>query len=354
MITDIFAFRYLNTPIWSEYTETERRLLNQSFGIVKDALPYYTAAGKINKDNEAKWKRLHDKLARELGVTELSSRFYSYQQTNALGNTLPVSGFFSWDHVCEQFVNAKYTGQGNPDRFIKERVSFVELGLRLRGEEISTINADLPNTLQNAKLHDLVPRRGLRIPGSAFDNAKAYNSIANGTFEAQIDELNERLRRAGVPLSYHNGFIQLLRDEQIDGQIEKPFWAIVGDPIWKNVDIDMKEALDRRDSNSKDPALFAAKALESTIKIISDSKGWTRNTEKGAGHYIDNLMSKANGAFLTPWEGEMLKDYFHKVRNAIVHGPGPKPMPSMSTEQTEWAIEVAMSWVKSLVNRTKH
>ena len=71
----------------------------------------------------------------------------------------------------------------------------------------------------------------------------------------------------------------------------------------------MKEALDRRDSNDKDPAIFAAKALESAIKIVSDTKGWTRGTENGAAQYVDNLISKANGSYLAVWEGEMLKDY---------------------------------------------
>lgn len=43
----------------------------------------------------------------------------------------------------------------------------------------------------------------------------------------------------------------------------------------------MKEALDRRDSNSKDPALFASKALESAIKIVSERMGLTKGNEKG-------------------------------------------------------------------------
>ena len=63
-----------------------------------------------------------------------------------------------------------------------------------------------------------------------------------------------------APLTYHNGFIQFALDQQIEKHIAKPFWDLVAAPPWKNVDIDMKEALDRRDSNDKDPAIFAAKA----------------------------------------------------------------------------------------------
>jgi len=351
MLTDIFAYRYLNRSIWSQYTELERRLLNQAFGIVKDAIPYYNFEGKEIEANKAKWKTLHDRLARELGVDELSQRYYSYTQKNALGQKWPVSGWFSWDYVCGQFVNAKFTGQVDPDRFIKERISFVELAMRLRGDEIAEANAKLRQSLAEAAMRDAAPKRGLRVPGSAVDGVRAWNAKLNETFESQVAELNERFRRVKAPLTYHNGFIQVSLDGTIEQYIAKPFWDLVADPLWRNVDIDMKEALDRRDSNDKDPAIFAAKALESAIKIVSDSKGWTRGTETGAAQYIDNLISKANGSYLSVWEGDMLKDYFRKVRNPVGHGPGSEPMPELTLVQTDWAIETAMSWVRTLVRR---
>ena len=351
MLTDIFAFRYLDQPIWSQYTEIEQRLLNQAFGIVKDALPYYTWEGKENEENKAKWKILHDRLARELGVNELSTRYYAYTQKTALGQDFPVSGWFSWDHVCNEFVNAKYTDQCDADLFMKERISFVELALRLRGEEVAVANSKLGAALTMAAIRDASPRTGLRLPGSAVDGVKASNAMLNSVFEGQVAELNERFRRAKAPLTYHNGFIQFAMDQQIEKQIAKPFWDLVSAPIWRNVDIDMKEALDRRDSNDKDPAIFAAKALESAIKIVSDTKGWTRGTENGAAQYVDNLMSKANGSYMAVWEGEMLKDYFRKVRNSVGHGPGSEPMPELTLPQTDWAIEMAMSWVRTLARR---
>jgi hypothetical protein len=273
---------------------------------------------------------LHGRLARELGVDELSKRYYAYTQKNAFGQEWPVSGFFSWEHVCDQFVNAQYTGQGDADRFIKERLSFVELALRLRGEEVAHANSQLSAALAQAAMRDAAPRSGFRVPGSAVDSVKAWNATMNSVCEGQVTELNERFRRAKAPLTYHNGFIQFVLDQQIEKHIAKPFWDLVADPLWKNVDIDMKEALDRRDSNDKDPAVFAAKALESAIKIVSDTKGWTRGTENGAAQYVDNLMSRANGSSLAVWEGEMLKDYFRKVRNSVGHGPGSAPMSELT------------------------
>lgn len=352
MLTDIFAYRYLKYPIWSAYSEPERRLLNQTIALAKEIFPCYNADGKKNEANEAKWKVVHDRLARELGVNELARRYFSYTQKAPTGQEWPVSGFFGWDYACDQFVNAQPPANlDSPDGFIKERISFIELAMRLREEEIAQANERLPQTLLEARLRDSSPAKGLRLPGSAVDGAKAWNAKLNASFQAQVEELNERFRRAGAPLTYHNGFVQVSLDQIIEQHIATPFWQLVADPMWKNVDIDMKEALDRRDSNDKDPALFAAKALESAIKIVSDTKGWTRGTEGGAAAYIDNLVSKNNGRFLSVWEGDLLKAFFQNVRNSLGHGPGTEPMPTLAPAQTDWAIETTMSWVRTLVRR---
>jgi hypothetical protein len=352
VLTDIFAHRYLDHPIWVAYTEAEKRLLNQVFGIVKEALPYHNAEGREIEANKIKWKSLHDQIARELGMDELSKRYYAFTQRNGLGQEWPVQGNWGWDYVCAQFVKAQYpTGHPNADHFVKERLSFIELAMRMRGAEIEMLNIRLPQALAEAALRDKMPTRGMRIPGNAVDGVKAWNHTQNAIYDAQVSELNERFRRARAPLTYHNGFIQVSIDDTIEQNIAKPFWDLVAAPLWKNVDIDIKEAIDRRDSNGRDPALFAAKALESAIKIVSDTKGWTRGTESGASSYIDNLVSKANGNYLAVWEGDMLRDYFRKVRNSLGHGPGSEPMPALSIPQTDWAIETAMSWVRTLIRR---
>lgn len=352
MLTDIFAYRYLDHPIWITCAETDQRLLNQVYEIVKEVLPYYDAEGNEIEANKQKWKFLHDQLARELGMDELSKRYYFSTQKNGLGQEWSVPGKWSWEHVCAQFIKAQFSaGHSDADRFMKERVSFIELAMRLRGAEIEQLNIGLPQALAKANLRDKVPSRGMRIPGKSVDGVKAWNKIQNEVYDAQVSELNERFRRARLPLTYHNGFIQISMDQVVEVHIAKPFWDLVADPLWKNVDIDIKEAIDRRDSNDKDPALFAAKALESAIKIVSEIKGWTRGTESGASQYIDNLVSKNNGGYLDVWEGEMLRDFFRKVRNTVGHGPGLEPMPMLSIAQTDWAIETAMSWVRTLVRR---
>jgi hypothetical protein len=350
MLTDIFAERYARRVIWERFTETEAKLLMQCYRIVAEQLiPYWNADGKAIESAKPKWKGIHDQLSMELGLSELAPLYYSYQ-TTLNGQPWTNTGCYTLDVVCKTFVTSPYSTElGTADRFIKERLSFVELAFRLREEEITSRTADLPAQIAAAELDDALRSHRLRVPGSRVEGVKAANQALNATFRGSVDELNERFRRAGAPLNYHNRFIQIASDALIEGQIEEPFWRVVADPRWKNVDTDMKEALDRRDANDRDPALYASKALESTIKIISDEKHLTRHTESGAAAFIDNL---GNAAVITTWERDALKKFFAAVRNPLGHGPGNEPMPELTLAQTNWAIESCMSWIRSLIERT--
>jgi hypothetical protein len=351
MLTDIFANRYSSRVLWEAYTEVESKLLVQCFRIVAEQLIPYWVDGKESETAKAKWMSLHSRLGMELGKEELAPRYYSYQD-NWMGKPYTHSGVWTYDKICKDFVCARYTGDVPPDRFMKERISFVELAFRLREEELLALNLNLPKMIEAVEKQDfLSPPRGLRIPGSRVEAIKATNASLNGAFKASVKELNERFRQAGKDLNYHNGFIQVATDLLVEELIERPFWEIVADPLWENIDIDMKEALDRRDANDRDPAFYAARALESAIKIISDQRGWTHGNEKGAHNYIDNLSSKVNGAFIKEWERDALKTFFTTIRNPISHGPGSAEMPQLTLEQTNWAIETCMSWIKSLVQR---
>jgi hypothetical protein len=170
----------------------------------------------------------------------------------------------------------------------------------------------------------------------------------NAAWRAAVDELNARFRQAGCELHYHNGFVQIGADDLILQQIEEPFWRLVASPKWANVDHDMKEAIDLRDTDGRDPGLYAAKALESAVKIISDEKKLSNGKERGAANYIDNLK---RGTIIEDWEADSLKVFFSKVRNPLGHGPGSGAMPALNKQQTDWAIETCMTWVKCLIRR---
>jgi hypothetical protein len=78
-----------------------------------------------------------------------------------------------------------------------------------------------------------------------------------------IGELNQRMREAHLPFHFHNGLLQITDDSLSEAEIHNPFWNLVADPKWSNVDRETKEAFDRRDNHKQEVALSAIKALES-------------------------------------------------------------------------------------------
>ncbi|MEX2125591.1 MAG: hypothetical protein WD795_17010 [Woeseia sp.] len=345
MLTDIFATRYADVPMWDEFRDRDRRFIVQGFRLVNERLYPPEVSGGKSEQNEAKWKLLHDKLSTELGLIELSQRWYSYQRQYG-DKSYPQTGYFDWSRVCKTYLLKEYASSFDADAFIKKRLSFYELALR---EKESEVNEKWdPATLAAKKLEaQLLGKR----TDAAGMHEHALREAQRKYWDDVVHEFNTRLRQAGYKLHYHNGFVQVSEDEIVARQIEEPFWTLVADPKWKNVDTDMKEAVDRRDTGGRDPAWYAARALESAIKIISQDKGWTRGTEKGAAHYIDNLVSSKNGRYIDVWESENLKHFFGNVRADLGHGPGAEPMPELRDQQTNWAIEFCMSWIRSLINR---
>lgn len=331
MLTDIFAFRYADRPIWKSYSKKEKKLLVQSFSIIGEQLAPYYLEGKESPTGKAFWKEIHDRLAIELGMKNLSQ----------------TVGIRSIMMICEDWIHADPVGVQDIDSFIKERLSLVEIAFRKREDVITKANAELPQSILRAKQRS---SGRLRIPGDPEVSFKALNQKMNDAFQASVEELNTRFRQAGCKLHYHNGFIQISEDVLFLKEAEQPFWGLVSDSLWKNVDIDMKEAIDRRDNGDRDPAWYAARALESTIKIISDEKGWTHKGERGAHNYIENLAKK-DAQYIVSWETKALKAVFTELRNPFAHGPGSAEMPTLTPQQTDLAIETCISWIKSLIKR---
>jgi hypothetical protein len=346
LLTDIFANRY-REPTWSEVDASVERLIVQGFRILSEQICPYYYNGKETERGKTFWTNLQSRLSMELGLKSLAALGYAYPSTYQ-GQQITVSGTWAMVTVCENWMLEKYDGRVPPDRFIKERISLIELGFRLRETEIAALNAKLPEEMERADKGRRLNRSLPVMPGRPSEGLKAQNAIINSQFRSCVDELNTRFRQAGCNLTYHNGLIQRSGDQVIADHIESPAWQLVSDPKWTNVDTDLKEAIDRRDNDGRDPAFYAAKALESAIKVISAEKGWTSGTERGAANFVDNLRA---GRFVEVWEAESLKLFFGKVRNPFGHGPGSEPMPKLTMEQTDWAIETSMVWIKSLVQR---
>lgn len=355
MLTDVFFRRYEKRPMFDTVGQPEAVLFVQAYRIINEQIwKYYGYDKKVDESVKAIWTSIHDRLSLEIGAKELSPKWYSYQ-TEWMGNPTTKSGWNDMNFVVEQWLNVRFApDKMDADAFVKRRLSFIELALRTREEQVQAANQKLPGQLQQAAIQDRLATAkttGLRVPGSRVDGLKAANATLNATFQANVHEMNERFKQAAMPLQYHNGFIQISQDEQVQAQIEQPFWSLVSDPQWKNVSIDMSEAIDLRDTGGRDPSFYAAKALESTIKIICTIREWETGREKGVSDYLNHLESKANGALIESWERQSMQRFYSDVRNDLGHGPGSKEMPAFTPHQIDQTIEFCMSWVKSLIKR---
>jgi hypothetical protein len=340
MLTDIFATRYVDRPLWATVGAPQKALLVQCYRLLAEQLMPPTKLGKTDEDATKRWDGLEKRVSMELGIEELSKRVYGFydKANNWVGGTWPTY------MTVKTWMLGDFK-EGDADAFIKERLSFIELAFRDEHEGLVTLQ----------KIVDHYSAKGGPVHASMLSYHRSQaEALATRTalYQANCIELNERFKRAKVPLHYHSGYIQITSDVLTEAQVVQPFWTLIADKKWENVGIDMAEAVDRRDTGGRDPALYAAKALESVIKIISGEKLWTRGVEKGAANYIDNLVVERQGArFIEVWEKDLLVAYFSKVRNELGHGPGGEPMPNLNEQQTNWAIECAMSWSKSLVER---
>lgn len=365
MLHDILVHRYPNLHIRDDWYEADRRFKVQAAMMLRDVLGGPDETGKLPEFVEKRYRGIHDIVRRELGLDQLSAR--SFVGTN--GTRYP----YNWMEICCNFLKDEFLATYNVNRFILFRLSLVEQAYRWRWNEIQNWNAKLPEALENAKRTDQLTLlsskrvttglpKSTSVSGvssvldllnsqSSEQRTLSVNAEMNANWEAHVHELNERLRFAQYPFHFHNGFLQLSEDQKIAREIHEPFWALVADRKWANVDLQMKEAIDRRDSSDRTAGLHAMSALESVIKIISDEKGWTTGNEKGAANYVNNLGSNANGKWLAQWECEILKTMFTQVRNPFAHGPGAEKMPELSSQQTNWAIDTAMVWTRTLISR---
>jgi hypothetical protein len=76
MLTDIFAHRYAQLRIWETFYEEHRRLLVQGYQLLNDIRPYNYVDGK--ESGKDFWTHIHDLLARELGLKELSPQYWGF------------------------------------------------------------------------------------------------------------------------------------------------------------------------------------------------------------------------------------------------------------------------------------
>ena len=117
MLTDIFLNRYSDVRLWTAFEERDRRFLVQAFRIIEEQVYPYFFGKKIFEPARQKWETIHARLSTELGLKELSQRYYSFQST-WMGKPITQNGFLEWNTVCERFVCSAYDNSIPVDQFL--------------------------------------------------------------------------------------------------------------------------------------------------------------------------------------------------------------------------------------------
>lgn len=316
MLTDdVFFRRYANCKIWSAYSEQERCLLYQAFYIIKTLFSSHN-----QEDGDKKWRLIHDRLAIEFGVSKLFD--INYQSYDGITDEF-YDECISFEEATESFFTEYSVPDQNinPDDFIKKRLSFLELAMRLRQHDIDS------------------------MPIEATKKSAAIE------FQRIIDELNKRFHRAKVGLVYRNSSIYLIKNQKLDEEVGQLFWDLVADPMWKNVAKQIQQAIKLRDNNPQDlqeqVAISASKSIENVLKIIAEKNGYAKKKESGVGYARYLSSADCKNYKLADWEYKILECYFQQVRNPLAHSSDR----TINNYQANWIIHNAMAWINSLIYR---
>ena len=173
MLTDIFARRYEQPRMWETFYEEQRRLLVQSWQLLNDICPYYVKTAKSTSTARIFGHGYTALLARELGLKELSPEYWGYYDKQNQWQ----SGRYTTVKMCETWMLEPFDGKISADRFIKERLSLVEIGFRQHENFVAGLNAKLAENITAAELFDQRgQRKGLRVPGNSADGVRAANA----------------------------------------------------------------------------------------------------------------------------------------------------------------------------------
>lgn len=114
--------------------------------------------------------------------------------------------------------------------------------------------------------------------------------------------------------------VKKIEDKTITQEIYTPLFNLLSDPVWINVDKELSDAFDLYRKGHIDASNNACgRALESTIKIICDKKGWNNNSNDKFAHNVD--LCKSNNLFESFHAGILTSN--GAIRNALgSHGNG--------------------------------
>lgn len=182
--------------------------------------------------------------------------------------------------------------------------------------------------------------------GRLAEDGEPFNTYKKN-FEHFIDALNIRLSESNIPLRYYNGRLEPSDDSFVAEYVEKPFWELVSGSRWKKASDNMKSALDQREKSASGAVLSAGKALESTLREISENSKWMMRK------CIDNIEERG---IISSYESKQIKIFVDNVRNENSHeeeSSSKEELKTWTAEDVSYIIDYSMITIKNLIHRAK-
>jgi uncharacterized protein DUF7014/AbiJ-like protein len=279
-----------------EYDKIPQALRIQIVRIIGDII-----GNNVSDNSPDQWYRLiHDTLAREYGVHQLSPR-----------NHLAGSALFA----------------------------FVE-------------NTDVPaRVLDAVEISFLVAERAQNAYYNA--SAKVKMTIAEATAE-----LNQRFLEAGIGYQLENGQILRVDSKFVHAETVKPALMLLSDPRYQGAQDEFLEAHKRyREGDYKGCVVECLKAFESTMKTICEIRNWPYNQKDTAKTLISICLR--NGLLPSMLQAQLnavqavLESGVPTLRNKTSgHGQGPVPT-TVSSHMAAYALHLTAANIVMLVNSEK-
>lgn len=255
-----------------------------------------------------------------------------------------------------------YNVEENPAWVEVERVFLREKGYVTLSRE-DTAGQRIPNYMIGADTDEWIDL--LELICLVIDHLKSKNDAHLGKWQIQeesakaIDEINYRMKQAGVGYAFENGQIIRIDSQFVHSQIVKPALGLLSAQGYDGPSEEYRTAHEHyRSGDYRQAVGMAANALESTFKAIFDQAGW--EYKKGA--RISDLIKVAKGNELWPNYLDnsfdqlvaTLQSGLPKIRdNDASHGQGAtaKEVPSYVAA---YALHLAASKIVFVVQAFEH
>jgi hypothetical protein len=199
MLTDVFFRRYADTALFESYTDNHRRFLGQAAQLLVDEV--LRRNEKAHKDEKADPATIalgfvHSVMCRELGIQYLTPARYNRTWKAPNGNDITQSFEWSVANQTTNYLMFAYDDSRDADSFLKRRMSFIELALQRRAKQLVDRRAALEAAFVRK---DASVQLVNSLTSNTFQIKETKNlDDADAAFSAQVLELNERFRQAGI------------------------------------------------------------------------------------------------------------------------------------------------------------